>query len=375
MNQPRIAIDAHMVGARETGNETYVRGVVRGLQELDGSREYLLYTPHPDALPATMIAGRFQPRTIAAAGNIPRIGYAMPHAAWRDRIDLLHVTYTLPPFLRCRSVVTVHDISYALFPETFSLRDRWLLSVAVPLSMRRATRVITVSEAARRDILRRYRIAAEKVVAIPNGVGSHFRPVHDRGEQSRVRARYGIPERYILAVGNLQPRKNLGRLIEAFAGLRRDGRIAHRLVLVGKSLWKEAEVFGAIRAHGLEDEVIATGYVADSDLPTIYSGADVFVYPSLYEGFGLPPVEAMACGAPVITSNTSALPEVVGDAAVTVSPTSTGEIAAALERVLGDERLRRDLRARGEERAATFTWRETARRTLRVYDEVLAGRR
>lgn len=375
MKRARIAIDAHMVGTHETGNETYIRGLIQGLRAVDAGNEYLLYTTDPGLLPTALTGENFRPRRIAPGSNIPRLGYAMPRAAWHDRLDLLHVTYTLPPLLRCRSVVAVHDISYVFFPEAFSPRDRFLLSMTVPLSMRRASRVVTLSEATRRDIIRHYKVPGRQVVAIPLAAEEHFRPVRDDATLARVRAQYGLPERYILAVGNLQPRKNLGRLIEAFAALRRDGRIAHRLALVGKGLWKESEVFGTIREHGLQEEVIATGYIPDADLPAIYSGADAFVYPSLYEGFGLPPVEAMACGAPVITSNTSALPEVVGDAAITVTPTDTGAIAAALERVLGDEGLRRELRARGYERVARFTWRETARRTLAVYEAALAGAR
>jgi glycosyltransferase involved in cell wall biosynthesis len=356
-----------MVGTGETGNETYIRGLVRGLRAVDDRNAYLLYTTDPALLPESLLDDRFRARRVSPAGNIPRLGYAMPRAAAQDRLDLLHVTYTLPPFLRCTSVVTVHDIAYALFPHTFSPRDRLLLSIAVPLSMRRAQRVITVSDAARRDILRHYRVAAEKVVAIPNAVEDHFRPAPDQDAWARVRARYGLPDRYILAVGNLQPRKNLRRLIEAFAALRAASRIDQRLVLVGKGLWRESDVFGAIKAHGLEEEVIATGYVPDADLPVLYRAADVFVYPSLYEGFGLPPLEAMACGTPVITSNDSSLPEVVGDAALLIEPTDVGDLATALARLLGDAALRGRLVAAGLARAARFSWEETARRTLAVY--------
>ena len=367
----RIAIDAHMVGTNETGNETYIRGLVGGLHQVEAHNTYLLYTTGPALLPPRLVSRRFQPRRIAPGGNLLRVGYAMPRAARRDHLDLLHVTYTLPPFPRCRTVVTVHDISYAFFPRAFSPRDRLLLSVAVPLSMRRADRVITVSESARRDILRHYRIAEHKIVAIPEAAGEQFTPIRARDDLARVRARYRLPDRYILAVGNLQPRKNLRRLIEAFAILKEAERIPQRLVLVGKGLWRESEIFNAIGALGLEEEVIATGYVPDADLPALYSAADVFVYPSLYEGFGLPPLEAMACATPVITSATSSLPEVVGDAALLVNPLHTGELVAALRRVLTDEALRRHLTSAGPVRAAHFSWAETARQTLAVYHDVL----
>jgi glycosyltransferase involved in cell wall biosynthesis len=368
----RIAIDAHMIGTGETGNETYIRGLVRGLQQVTTQHEYLLYTTDPALLPARLLGERFRARQVAPAGNIPRLAYGMPRAARQDRLDLLHVTYTLPLFLPCRTVVSVHDISYVFFPEAFSPRDRVLLSLAVPLSMRRADRVLTISEHARRDIVQHYRVPEWKVTAIPLAAEEHFQPVAAADELARVRARYRLPERYILAVGNLQPRKNLRRLIEAFATLRAAGTITQRLVLVGKNLWRESEVFAAIRARGLVDEVVATGYVPDADLPAIYSAADVFVYPSLYEGFGVPPLEAMSCGTPVIASNSSSLPEVVGDAALLVDPTNTGELTAALERLLTDEVVSARLRVAGRKQAARFSWTETARRTLAVYEEVIA---
>ena len=369
----RIAIDAHMVGTHETGNETYIRGLVGGLHTVDAYNAYLLYTTDPALLPPRLVNGRFQPRRISPGGNIPRVGYAMPRAARHDHLDLLHVTYTLPPFLRCRTVVTVHDISYAFFPQAFSRRDRLLLSVAVPSSMRRADRVITVSESARRDIIRHYRIAEHKIVAIPEAAEEHFTPIRACDDLARVRTRYQLPERYILAVGNLQPRKNLRRLIEAFAFLKGAERVPQRLVLVGKGLWRESEIFDDIRARGLEGEIIATGYVPDADLPALYSAADVFVYPSLYEGFGLPPLEAMACGTPVIASTASSLPEVVGDAALLVDPLHTGELVMALRRVLTDGALHQHLASAGVVRAAHFSWAETARRTLAVYHDVLHG--
>jgi glycosyltransferase involved in cell wall biosynthesis len=369
----RIAIDAHMVGTGETGNETYVRGLVGGLREVGGGHEYLLYTPEPGLLPPSMLGERVRARRVVPADNLRRVGMAMPRAARRDRLDLLHVTYALAPWMPCPAVVTVHDISYRTHPETFSARDRLLLSLAVPLAMRRAAWVITVSAAARRDIIWHYRLPAAKVVAIHNGVEARFRPVADPAALAAVRARYGLPERYILAVGNLQPRKNLRRLIAAFAALRAARGDDCRLVLVGQPFWRQAEVAAAIDAHGLRDAVIPTGYVPDEDLPAIYSAATVFAYPSLYEGFGLPPLEAMACGTPVVAGNRSSLPEVVGEAGLLVDPLDTGALAAALARLLDDGELRARLRQAGFGRAAGFTWREAARRTLGVYEAAMAG--
>ena len=368
-----IAIDAHMVGTGETGNETYVRGLVGGLRRVDHRNGYLLYTTDPRRLPAELTGPRFRARRLRPAGNLPRVGVATPLAAWRDRLDLLHATYTLPPLLPCRSVVTVHDVSYRLLPRAFSPRDRLLLSLTVPLSMRRADRVITVSEASRRDILRLYGLPQTKVVAIPNGVEEHFQPVREAARLAAVRQRHGLPEHFILALGNLQPRKNLRRLVAAYALLRHQYGIRQQLVLAGRPLWREGAIYRAIERHGLVGDVVTTGYIAEADLPALYSAADIFVYPSLYEGFGLPPLEAMACGTPVIAGATSSLPEVVGEAALLVKPTDVAALAAAIARLLLDDELRRHLGAAGRARAARFSWETTARQTVAVYDAVLRG--
>ena len=230
---------------------------------------------------------------------------------------------------------------------------------------------LTVLEASRRDIIRHYRLPAAKVVASPLGVEDAFRPVVDPAILAAVRERNRLPDRYILAVGNLQPRKNLRRLIEAVAALRATRRDDCRLVLVGQPAWRHGELDAVAAAHGLRDAIVATGYVPAEDLPALYSAAEVFAYPSLYEGFGLPPLEALACGTPVVTANTSSLPEVVGDAGLLIDPLDTGAIAAALARLLDDVALRERLRQAGFARAAAYSWRETARRTLQVYDKLL----
>lgn len=375
MRPTRIAIDAHMVGGEETGNERYIQGLVGGLRALGEGNEYLLYTPDPALLPPDLLARHIRARRVVPADNFRRVGLAMPRATRQDRADLLHVTYTLPPLLPCPAVVTVHDISYRLYPETFSLRDRLLLSLAVPRSMRRAARVITDSEAARRDIIRHYRLPGAKVAAIPLAAGEQFREGIAPETVAAVRARYRLPERFILAVGNLQPRKNLRRLIDAYAALRTSHPVDCHLVLVGQPYWRHAELARVITMHGLEERVITTGYVADEDLPAIYRAATIFAYPSIYEGFGLPPLEAMACGTAVVTSNTSSLPEVIGEAGLLVDPFDTGAIAAALRRLLDDADLRERLRKAGLRRAADFSWREVARRTVHVYEAAITARR
>lgn len=374
MNRPRIGLDGHMLGTGETGNESYIRGLIDGFAAVDPPFDIVLYHTARSTLPPELPRARVQPRRLRPAANVSRVLWAFPWAARRDRLDLLHVTYTLPPALPCPSVVSVHDVSFRMFPGAFSPRDRLLLTLAIPRALRRAHQVLTISESSRRDILRLYRLPEHRVTAIPLAADAAFRPVSDRVLLRETRERYRLPERYMLAVGNVQPRKNLARLVEAFAALKRDDATVPDLVLVGKALWRESEVYDAAGRLGVRESIVVTGYVPYDDLAALYSDAICFVYPSLYEGFGLPPLEAMACGTPVVTSSTSALPEVVGDAALTVDPRDIASLATAMRRLLGDPVLRARLRHDGLARAASFSWTETARRTGQVYAEVLARR-
>jgi glycosyltransferase involved in cell wall biosynthesis len=244
----------------------------------------------------------------------------------------------------------------------------------VPFSLRHAARVIAISEHSRQEIMRRYRLPANRVAVTYLAAAEQFRPVTDRAALARVRARYGLAECYVLALGNLQPRKNLVRLVDAYVQLRGQGHCADvQLVLGGQAQWRESELYVRVRQSGFTSSICFPGYVDDADLPALYSGALAFVYPSLYEGFGLPPLEAMACGTPVICSNAASLPEVVGDAALTCDPRDTESLAAALAQMIAQAALREELRARGLRRAAQFSWRRCAEETLAVYRATLAG--
>jgi glycosyltransferase involved in cell wall biosynthesis len=240
----------------------------------------------------------------------------------------------------------------------------------MPRFLRAADAVIAVSECTKRDAIRFYRIPEEKITVIYEGVNPRFRPASPEAIAA-VRARYGLPERFILYVGTIEPRKNLTTLLEAFHHLLATYDL--RLVIVGKKGWLYERFFRRLRELGLENRVLFTGYVPDEDLPAIYSAADLFVFPSLYEGFGLPVLEAMACGTPVICSNTSSLPEVAGDAALLVDPTDARALTGAMEQVLTNERLWATLRAKGMERARGFTWEKAAYRTWEVYQQVISS--
>lgn len=316
--------------------------------------------------------------------DLPTLTAALPRKRWRLRaawsyfggpdlrrvfphVTLFHATeHLLPVIPGARSIFTLHDAAYLLFPQHHLLQNRIFLTLMMPRFLRRAERVICVSAATRRDALRFYRLDPDKVVTIPEGVEPRFAPVTDPGRQEAVHQKYHLPARYILYVGTLEPRKNLVTLLEAYAALRaRQPEVG--LVLAGGKGWLYADTFERLRALGLEPHVTLTGYVPDDDLPALLSGAEVFAFPSVFEGFGLPPLEALACGAPVVCSNASSLPEVVGEAGLLLPPTDVRAWVEALEAVLTDPARRADLRARGLARARMFTWEAAARATLAVY--------
>lgn len=367
-----IALDGHMIGTRETGNETYIVELGAALGRL-GGYDYRLYTPHPGAVVGALkSAPGISTRPFADVPSFVRIPWLYPRLVQKDHVSLLHMTYIASPRASCPVVLSVHDVSYRIFPEFFSPRVRLILRLLVGPSVRHAARVITLSECARRDVIGFYRVPPERVTVTPAAAGPQYTP-QPQSEVARVRAAYNLPQRYVLAVGNVQPRKNLPRLVEAFSAAAEEADMV--LVIVGRSAWRGSEVEATVKRLGLGERVRFAGYVPDSDLPALYTGATLFCYPSLYEGFGLPPLEAMSCGTPTITSNVSSLPEVVGDAALMVDPTSIAEIAAALRYLLTGDAARQEYRARGLNRAALFSWDRTAQLTRDVYDEVLGVRR
>jgi glycosyltransferase involved in cell wall biosynthesis len=279
------------------------------------------------------------------------------------------VQYTAPPLAPCPVVATIHDLSFEHLPDTFKRRSRAQLRLTVRRTARAAAHIIAPSEFTRRDIVETYGVAPARVSVVPLAAATRFAPFADAKELQRVRDVYGIAGDYILAVGSIQPRKNLARLIKAYSDLRR--RRAQdklpKLVVVGKRAWLFGETLRAVEECGVTDALIFTGYAPETDLPALYCGALCFVYPSYFEGFGLPPLEAMRCGTPVVVGDRTSLPEVVGDAGLLVNPFDTESIADALARLIDDGTLRAHLRERGLARATQFDWRETARLTLEVY--------
>lgn len=369
----RIAIDAHSVGAQLGGNESYAVNLIEALAQIDSVNEYTIYITTGEARDRFHERWpNFHVRTTLPHTPLIRIPLTLSAELRKHPVDVLHVQFTAPPACPCPVVVSIHDLSFEHLPQTFKRRSRTQLRLTVRHSARRAARIIALSEHTRADIIETYGISGDRVHAIPLAAPAHFAPVHDNRELQRVRHTYGIDGEYILSVGSLQPRKNLARLVKAYASLR-DSNPADKLpklVLVGKRAWLYDETLRALDETGVKDSVVLTGYVPQTDLPALYSGTICFVYPSYFEGFGLPPLEAMKCGAPVIVGNKTSLPEVVGQAALTVDPYDVGAIAGAIKQVLDDPSLRKELIDKGKKRAEEFDWRDTARRTLAVYEEV-----
>jgi glycosyltransferase involved in cell wall biosynthesis len=369
----RIAIDAHSVGAKLGGNESYAVNLIEALAQIDGANDYTLYVTTAEAYDRFHRRWpNFKVRSTLPHTPLIRIPLTLSAELRKHPVDILHVQFTAPPFCPCPVVVSVHDLSFEHLPHTFNRRSRTQLRLTVRHSAKRAARILSLSEHTRRDIMETYGIEADRISAIPPAAPAHFAPVKDDRELQRVRHNYGIQGDYFLSVGSIQPRKNLARLVKAYASLRNYSSVNNlpKLVLVGKCAWLYDETFRALEESCVRDSVILTGYVPAADLPALYSGALCFVYPSYFEGFGLPPLEAMKCGAPVIVGNTTSLPEVVGDAGLAVDPFDVDAIAAAINRLMHDVMLRRELSVKGQTRAATFDWQETARRTLAVYEQV-----
>jgi glycosyltransferase involved in cell wall biosynthesis len=372
-----IAIDAHSVGTGLAGNETYITNLVEALAEIDTVNRYTIYVTKREAV--ERFSNRWPHVTVRRTlPHTPLIRVPLTlFAELRLRpVDLLHVQFTTP-LAPCPVVATVHDISFEHLPHTFNRRSWMQLRLTVRWTARVAAQVITPSEHARRDLIETYRLSPDKVTATPLAAAPHFAPVTDESEIRRVRSLYSLEGDYILAVGSIQPRKNLVRLFAAYAALRRARPQAKlpRLVLVGKRAWLFEETLSAIEEQGIARDVLFTGYVPERDLPALYSDALCFVYPSYFEGFGLPPLEAMQCGAPVIAGDRTSLPEVVGDAGLLVDPFDESAIAQAIAHMIDNPELRARLHLKGIARARTFSWHKTARQTLEIYQRAMEERR
>ncbi len=372
MRSLTIGVDAsRTLPAHRTGTEQYSVALLRALMRTPNPHRWRLYAPGPPPADLLPLPPGWEWRSLP----FPRL-WTHARLSWemlRHAPDVLFVPGHVVPLAHPqRTVVTIHDLGYLHFPEAHPARHRRYLALSTRWSVRAAQRVIVPSAATRDDLARFLHTPPERVAVVPHGVRD-LSPPPPAGEIAGTLARYGVTRPYILALGTVQPRKNLRTTLAAFAAMRAAG-LPHTLAVVGQTGWFAEPTFAAVRERGLENAVRFTGYVPDADLPALYCGADALAFPSRYEGFGMPALEAMACGTPVVAANTSSLPEVVGDAGLLVNPEDPAALAAALTRVVTDAPLREHLIAAGRARAAAFSWERCARETLAVLESV-GGRR
>nr|MBC7244916.1 glycosyltransferase family 4 protein [Chloroflexota bacterium] len=398
----RIGIDYTSAVHQGAGIGRYTRQLVEALLELDAQNEYTLLTAgglqlsQAQPIRSELVPKSSSPtvwRNSLALANYPRarmvrlpfserfwtvLWHRLRVPLWVElfsgALDVFHSPdFALPPVRKAHTIVTVHDLSFLRVPQCSHPKLLAYLCQVVPSSVRHADVVLADSQCTKSDVIELLGVKADRVRVIYAGVGQEFQRVEDEKKLEAVRARYRLPARFVLSLGTLQPRKNFERLVEAYSQVKRETGDEIQLVIAGALGWMYDGIFKKVEALGLQGVVHFPGYVADDDLPALYSMADLFVFPSLYEGFGLPPLEAMACGTPVITSNVSSLPEVVGDAAWMVDPLDVGALANAMRQMLSEAALRSQMIARGLIQARYFTWSRAAEKLLDVYQAVQHG--
>jgi glycosyltransferase involved in cell wall biosynthesis len=370
----RIGLDGSPLANLKTGIGHYTFELARSLALLAPSDEFELISPFPfltelshQTLPENLRLERARTSLLGkrwwAVGlplHVRRAGYALFHGT----------NYDIPLWKRCPTVVTIHDLSVLLHPE---MHERGIVRRArrrLPIMARAATMIITATEAGKREVCEHLRVEPERVAVTPYAPRRNFRPVPVE-QSAEVKRRLGIEDDFLLFVGTIEPRKNLLTLVRAFEEILRASPLRPQLVIAGRPGWLMSDLFAYIESAGLDERLRFTGYLSDEDLSALYSSCRAFIYPSLYEGFGLPPLEAMACGAPVITSRIPSITEVVGRAAHLVEPTDTQALAQSIIKLLEDESERERLRAAARARAAEFTWEKTAAQTLEIYRQAL----
>src|SRR5262245_21101961 len=370
----RIAFDGTTLRPARTGVGYYTEHLLHHLVKAGADDEIIVVSNRPvdttSPLPPSV-------RVVASPSRVPRLVWMQliaPRLLRRLRVDVAHFTNGMVPLaISVPTVVTIHDMSLTMFPKYHPPRRVLLNRPLVDMAARRADAIITVSESAKRDIVRLYGSQAERIHVVHEAAAPSFRRVHDASLLNRVRQRYELADRFILYVGTIEPRKNLPKLIEGFARKRKNGELPHQLVCAGPYGWLSRDIEDLIDRLDIEDAVRFTGYVPFDDLAALYTLAEMFVFPSLYEGFGLPVIEAMACGTPVVTGHVAALAEVGGGAVEQVARLDAESLGQAMLRLADDPERRDRLATLGLQRAQMFSWERAARETLKVYRETVTG--
>lgn len=371
----RIAIDATAIPPNKAGAGFYIFNLVRGLAEIDRENQYFVFAKPSDILDWGIEQGNFLFTPSASRARPLRLLWEqiiLPLRLNKYDVQILHSPHYTAPLLRggCRSVVTFCDMTFYLCPQMHSLIKRSFFRTLMPLTAARADALIAISESTKKDMVKLLGISEAKIQVTLLAPADHFKPVNDASMLRLLREKYGILRSFILYVGVLEPRKNVPTLIRSYHNLLKRG-VEHQLVITGKKGWAYEEIFRLVTDLRLQDHVIFTDYVPDSDMPALYSAADLFVYPSVYEGFGIPLLEAMACGVPAISSNISSMPEIVGDAGLLVDPYNDSQLTEAMYLVISNRALHQDLIEKGLTRAKEFSWEKTAKETLAVYERVM----
>jgi len=378
-----IGIDTRFALKKRRGIGNYTLNLLQSLAKIDQENQYFLYTNQPDSENILPKAANFEVRILVPANYLLWEQLVLPRQAIKDGIDVLHCTAnTSPVFLKksTKLIVTIHDVMYlkdsVLLPKSnvaYQRLGRIYRSAIVSKTIRNATKVITVSNFSKSDILHHFpSLQTSSIITTYEAPDASF-SILDRGNASKIiKNSFNLSGKYLLTLGGTDPRKNTKLVIRAFSKLKQTKNISEKLVIVGIPNWKQSEFYDLVCLLQCENDVIFTDYVTQDELVCLYNCATLFIYPSLYEGFGIPPLESMVCGTPVITSNTTSIPEIVGDAALQIDPNSQEELESAVYKLLVDHSLRDNLIQRGLARAKQFSWRRMAEETLDIYKSIIA---
>ncbi len=372
----RIGIDARPLNKQRTGIGNYVQGLVELLPQVAPQHEYLLYSNR--RLDSPLPEGAFHQRIDVAFGWCPGSFWLLGRGALLARKDAVDVYWStqaiLPPRMPSEvlKVVTVYDMVWLRCPETTTRYVRLVQSMCARKAVAEADYVIVISRSTQDELIQTLGVPREKTKLVYPGIADRYKPRQQAKAAEHISRKYGVPQRYMATAGTVEPRKNLKLLVEVLRILKSNGQLDCPLLVVGASGWKTSPLFREIQAGGLtENDIRFLGYIPDEDMPLFYAGAQVFLFPTLYEGFGLPPVEAMACGVPVIASDAPCMPEVLGDAAILEPPTSAETFATAILRVLTDDELRAALRVKGIRRAQSFRYETSIKQLLEIFEKPL----
>jgi len=386
----KIGIDANWAIFDQSGIGKYTENLIKALLDVDTENQYVLFfdyfrdRDHRRQMIQKLIAKAKAPVKVVTNHNLsilkefllqfPRFSKYF----YREPVDVMHFPFFsgVPAKVEVPAVVTIHDLTFLYYPEHRGAKTSNFYLKRTKLAIQTAQKIIAVSEATRQDLIKELGVLPEQIKTVPEGVTANFSPIIEERRLKAFLKQYRLePQKYILSVGTLEPRKNLVRLVKAYSMLPNQIRANYKLVLIGSPGWRNSALSQTINDLNLKANVIMPGYFGHEDLPYFYNGAKVFVYPSLYEGFGLPPLEAMACSTPVVASNISSLPEVMGHAGLLINPLKEEEIAAAIKRILTNDRLAGLLAVKGLKQAKKFSWDKTAKETIKVYKEILRCRR